>query len=86
MPQAKGITVALSASKAVNIYREQYLTNLVLVSTGIDKASSITTNTIPVSSRYHHDTVLAAFRPSGIVAVLILAIFTKPLMLRTNNR
>jgi hypothetical protein len=52
-----------------------------LVSPGIDKASSIATNTIPVPSRYHHDTVLTFFCLSGIIAVPILAIFPKPSML-----
>ena len=52
-----------------------------LVSAGVDKASSIATNTIPVSWRYHHDTVLMFFCLSGIITVPILAIFTKPLTL-----
>jgi len=49
-----------------------------LVSAGIAKASSIAANTIPVSWRYRHDTVLTVFCLSGIVTVPILAIFTKP--------
>ncbi len=52
-----------------------------LVLPGINKASSITANMIPVSWRYCHDTVLMVFCPSGIIMVPILAIFTKPLML-----
>ncbi len=55
-----------------------------LVSAGIAKASSIAANTIPVSWRYHHDTVLTVFCLSGIVTVPVLAIFTKPSTLSLN--
>jgi hypothetical protein len=47
-----------------------------LVSLGNDKTSSIIANMIPVSSWYHHDVVLVVFCLSGIIMVLILAIFT----------
>jgi len=57
-----------------------------LVSAGIAKASSIAANTIPVSWRYRHDTVLTVFCLSGIVTVPILAIFTKPLTLSHTKR
>jgi hypothetical protein len=49
-----------------------------LVSPGIVKASGIAANTIPVSQRYCHNTVLMVFCLSGMIAVPILAIFTKP--------
>ncbi len=49
-----------------------------LVLPGINRASSITANMIPVSWRYRHDTVLTVFCLSGIITVPILAIFTKP--------
>ncbi len=39
-----------------------------LVSPGINKASWITTNTIPVSIWYHHDMVLTVFCLSGLVS------------------
>jgi hypothetical protein len=48
---------------------------------GINKASSIAANIIPVSTRYYHNTVLTVFGLSGIFTVPILAIFAKPLML-----
>jgi hypothetical protein len=52
-----------------------------MVSAGINKVSSIATNMITVSRRYHHDLVLTVFCLSGIITVPILAIFAKPSML-----
>ncbi len=46
-----------------------------------NKASNIITNMIPVSSWYHHNTVMTVFCLSGIITVPILANFTKPSML-----
>ncbi len=51
-----------------------------MVSVGIDNTVSIITNTIPVSSWYHHDRVLTVFCLSSIIIAPILVIFTKPLM------
>ncbi len=52
------------------------------ISPGINKASHIPANTIPVSWRYHHNMVLTVFCLSVIITVPILAIFTKPSMLK----
>jgi hypothetical protein len=41
---------------------------------------------LPISSWCHHNTVLVVFCLSGIIMVLILPIFTKPLMLSTRTR
>jgi hypothetical protein len=48
------------------------------------ESADIVTNTIQISSLYHHDMVLTVFCLSGIISVPILAIFTKALMLKSN--
>jgi hypothetical protein len=54
---------------------KQYLTNLVLA--GINNTSSIIANMIQVSPWYHHNIVLMVLCLSGIITLLILAIFRK---------
>jgi hypothetical protein len=46
-----------------------------------NKASSIITNMIPISSWYHNDRVMTVFCAFGAIMVPILAIFAKPLSL-----